>query len=184
MLQPTLETERLMLRPFNLDDAKQVQKLAGDKLVASTTMNIPHPYENGMAENWINTHTIKFNEGKGIVFAITLRKSGELVGAISLMNIIESHRAELGYWIGVPYWNRGYCTEAGRAVLRYGFMDLGLNRIHARYLSRNPASGRVLEKIGMFYEGTRKQHILKWNVFEDLELMGILRVDWKKQHDQ
>jgi RimJ/RimL family protein N-acetyltransferase len=183
ILQPTLETERLILRPFSLDDAKQVQMLAGDKLVASTTLSIPHPYKDGMAENWINTHAEKLNEGKGVVFAITLNNSGKLVGAISLMNIVEGHRAELGFWVGVPYWNKGYCTEAGRAVLQYGFMDMGLNRIHASYLSRNPASGRVMEKLGMFYEGTRKQHIFKWSVFEDLKLMGILRTDWEKQQN-
>lgn len=182
--QPILETERLKLRPFSLEDAKQVQILAGDKQVASTTLNIPHPYENGIAEKWISTHDETYNEGKGVVFAITMMKSGELVGAISLMNMVEGHQAELGYWVGVPYWNNGYCTEAGKAVLRYGFKDRGLNRIHASYLTRNPASSRVMEKLGMISEGIRKEHVLKWGVFEDLGLMGILRVDWDMQNIQ
>lgn len=178
--QPTLETERLTLRPFSLDDARTVQRLAGDKLIASTTLNIPHPYENGMAEDWISKHDETFNEGKGVTFAITA-KSGELVGAISLMNIVEGHQAELGYWVGVPYWNRGICTEAGEAVLRYGFIDRGLNRVYASYLTRNPASRRVMEKLGMVPEGILRAHALKWGAHEDLGLMGILKTDWAKQ---
>ena len=175
--QPNLETTRLILRPFKLSDAKKVQILAGDKQVASTTLMIPHPYPDGAAEEWIKTHKEKYASGRGVYFAITLKENGELVGAINLLNIIDSQRGELAYWVGVPYWNKGYCTEAGEAVLSYGFLDRGLNRIHARYFSRNHASGRVLEKLGMIHEGTQRQHVLKWGVYEDMELMGILRAE-------
>jgi len=178
--QPVLETERLILRPFQLCDADTVEKLAGDKQIASTTLNVPHPYPKGGAKEWIATHESTYLEGRGVVYAITL-KNDELVGSIGLSNLVQNHQAELGYWVGVPYWNKGYCTEAAEAVLEYGFEVLGLNRIHACYLSRNPASGRVLEKLGMGHEGTRKQHILKWGVFEDLALMGVLRKDWEQK---
>ena len=179
--QSILETERLILRPFQISDSETVEKLAGDKQIASTTLHIPHPYPKGGAAEWIATHEPKYLEGKGVVYAITLKNNGELVGSISLMNMVKGHQAELGYWVGVPYWSKGICTEAGNALLEYGFETLGLNRVHACYLSRNPASGRVMEKLGMRYEGTRRQHILKWGVYEDLELKGILRSDWKKQ---
>ena len=179
--QPVLETDRLVLRPFRLTDAKDAQTLAGHREVASTTYNIPHPYEDGMAETWISTHKDTFKQGKGVTYAMTLKKDGRLVGCISLMGLTLGHQGELGYWIGVPYWGKGYCTEAGEALLEYGFTELDLNRIHASYFSRNPASGRVMEKLGMTYEGTRKQHILKWNKFEDLALKGILRKDWIKR---
>jgi RimJ/RimL family protein N-acetyltransferase len=177
--QPILETERLLLRPFHLSDATIVQKLAGDKRIASTTFNIPNPYPDGGAEEWIATHESKYLEGKGVVYAITLKKSGDLIGAISLAILSEHNQAELGYWVGVPYWNQGFCTEAGRAILEYGFETKGLNRIHACYLSRNPASGRVMEKLGMSHEGKRRQHVLKWGVYEDLELKGIIQSDWE-----
>jgi len=177
--QPVLETKRLILRPFKLSDSEQVQKLAGNKQIASTTLMIPHPYPDGAAEEWIKTHNEKYVSGRGVYFAITLKENGELVGAVNLLGIVESQRGELAYWVGVPYWNKGYCTEAGDAVLRYGFLDRGLNRIHARYFSRNPASGRVLEKLGMVHEGTQRQHVLKWCVYEDMELMGILRSEWE-----
>jgi len=179
--QPTLETERLLLRPFSLSDAADVQRLAGDFAIADTTQTIPHPYEDGMAEQWISTHAERFAQGKVATFAVVLKPQGTLVGAISLTDIDKGHQAELGYWIGKPYWNQGLCTEAGQAVLRYGFETLGLIRVHSRHISRNPASGRVMRKLGMQHEGRRIQHVRKWDKFEDLELYGILKADWLGQ---
>ena len=95
----------------------------------------------------------------------------------------QNNSAELGYWIGKPYWNSGYATEASRAVLKYGFEVLGLNRIHASHFRRNPASGRIMEKIGMKYEGCLRQHFKKWGKFEDLETYGILRSEYATAND-
>lgn len=81
-----------------------------------------------------------------------------------------------GYW-GKPYWNQGYCSEAGKAVLQYAFAELGLLRIHASHIGRNPASGRVMRKLGMQHEGSRRQHVRKGDECEDLEVYGILRND-------
>ncbi|MCX7005169.1 MAG: GNAT family N-acetyltransferase [bacterium] len=180
----TLQTERLLLRPFALADAPDVQRLAGERAVADTTLNIPHPYENGMAEEWIGTHQAKFNAGELANFAVVLRATSELVGAIGLVINRRFDRAELGYWIGRPYWKQGYCTEAAGAVLAYGFTALNLNRIHATYLSRNPASGRVMEKIGMTREGFLRQHAKKWDTYEDLVAYAILRDDWQRCRPQ
>ena len=167
-----------MLRPFRTADAEQVQRLAGDRAVADTTLNIPHPYEDGMAEKWISNHRDWFERGEQAVFAITLRSDGTLIGAVGLRIEREDQRAELGYWIGRPYWGQGYCTEAARAVLGFGFQQLGLNRIYARHFIRNPASGRVMQKLGMSHEGRLRQHVRKWDAFEDLELYGILKSQW------
>lgn len=171
----------MILRPFRLTDANDVQTLAGHRKVASTTYNIPHPYEDGMAETWISKHEETFRQGKGVVYAMTLKEGGNLIGAISLMGLILGHKAELGYWVGVPYWGKGYCTEAGKALLGYGFSVLDLNRIHACYFTRNPASGRVMKKLGMSYEGTQRQHTLKWGKYEDITLMAILKKEWGKK---
>jgi ribosomal-protein-alanine N-acetyltransferase len=173
--RPTLTTPRLILRPFALGDAPDVQRLAGAREVASTTLNIPHPYTDGMAEQWIATHQESYARGEFVIFAIVLRANQALIGATSL-HIHRPHvQAELGYWIGTAYWNRGYCSEAAQAVLRYGFDVLGLHRIHASYMTRNPASGRVMQKIGMTYEGCLRQHVQKWGIFEDIAIYGILR---------
>jgi len=176
--QPTLHTPRLLLRPFTLADAADVQRLAGAREIASTTAVIPHPYEDGMAEEWISTHAPALAEGRSITYAITLAETGELCGAIGLSLTPEHQRAELGYWVGVPYWGRGYCTEAALAVRDLGFSELGLHRVEAVHLARNPASGRVMQKIGMRHEGTLREHVLKWGVFETIECYAILRSEW------
>lgn len=172
-----ITTERLILRRFTLADAPDVQRLAGDKLIAATTLEIPHPYENGMAEQWISTHLKEIEEGKLSNFAITLKETGQLIGAIGLHINARFNRAELGYWVGVPYWNKGYCTEAARAVLKHGFEDLKLHRIFAHYFSNNPASGKVMEKIGMKYEGYLRQHACKDGQYFDLIMYAILKSD-------
>jgi len=178
---PTIETDRLLLRPFTLADAPDVQRLASERDIASTTLNIPHPYEDGMAEQWIEAHEERYEKGELANFAVVLRSDDSLIGSIGL-SINQQHAyAELGYWIGKPYWNRGYCTEAAEAVVRYGFEVLGLKRICACHFKRNPASERVLRKIGMTHEGCLRQHVKKWGVFEDLEQYGILKSGYESR---
>ena len=177
---PTLETERLVLRPFCQGDAAEVSRFAGDRSVAATTSNIPHPYDEGMACEWIAEHQLMFEKDGGVVFAITLKADGSLVGAVGLSSMAKAHQAELGYWIGKPYWGLGYCTEAAREVLEYAFGVLRLSRVHAGHFARNPASGRVMQKIGMRREGCRRHHIKKWGQLEDLEIYGILDEEWRE----
>ena len=181
---PTLETDRLILRPFRLADATEVQRLAGDRAIADTTLNIPHPYKDGMAEEWISKHQDAFDKEQGVTFAITRKPDGVLVGAISLMGMTKGHQAELGYWVGKPYWNQGYCTEAGQAILRYAFAELGFVRVHSCHITRNPASGRVMQKLGMRHEGCRRQHVRKWDKAEDLELYGVLKQELEQTANQ
>jgi len=176
--QPTLETLRLILRPFCIDDASAVQQLAGDREIADTTLNIPHPYADGMAESWIETHRPGYETDSAVTFAVVLGDRASLIGAIGLTIDRRFNRAELGYWTGKPYWNKGYATEAANAVIEFGFTDLRLNRIYARHLARNPSSGRVMEKIGMQQEGTARQDMMKWEKYEDMVSYGILRDDW------
>ncbi len=174
---PVLVTGRLTLRQFNLHDAPRVRELAGDFLVADTTLNIPHPYPEGAAAEWINHHQASWDAGVALTLAIVRQSDGELMGAISLGIRAEQERAEMGYWLGVPFWNQGYTTEAARAVLRYGLSTLGLHRIYAQHFARNPASGRVMQKAGMKYEGCLRSHILKEGRFEDVMIYGMLRSD-------
>lgn len=181
---PEIRTARLLLRPFRPDDAPRVRELAGEREIAATTTNIPHPYEEGMAEAWIGAQAERRAAGQGVVFAVQLRpdltrredalEPGALVGAVGLELDPQNRQAELGYWIGRPCWNRGLASEAARAVLRYGFEELGLNRIHASHFGNNPASGRVLARIGMVREGCRRRHVRKWGRYEDLVLYGVL----------
>jgi ribosomal-protein-alanine N-acetyltransferase len=173
ILQEVIRTERLILRPFALTDAPRVKALAGDQRIYETTLCIPYPYEEGMAESWISTHQRCFYEGHGVVFAICL-SNGLLIGAASLSRVGLYNRAELGYWIGIGYWNNGYCTEAAGAIVEYGFETLGFHKISGRHLAGNRASGRVLEKTGMLLEGVLRDDVMKDGEYVTVELYGMV----------
>jgi ribosomal-protein-alanine N-acetyltransferase len=178
MAQPTLTSQRLILRPFRVQDAAAVQVLVGDRDIAANTLNIPHPYPEGQAERWIATHEGRFERLEGATFAIVPRDSEKLIGAIGLEINQQHNRAELGYWVGKPYWNRGFATEAVQAVLGYAFNALEMGRVYASHFRRNPASGRVMQKVGMRHEGRLRRHVRKWGSYLDLEIYGILREEY------
>jgi [ribosomal protein S5]-alanine N-acetyltransferase len=175
MTASVLETRRLELRPWGEADIPELLPLISAREVAATTLRIPHPYEEKHAREFL-AGVRGENE---LRLAIRLRHDGRLCGGVGLHPEAQHNRAELGYWLGVPYWGNGYATEAATAVVRYGFEQLKLNRIFATYFTHNPASGKVLRKIGMKYEGCMRQHVLKWGEFVDLEFYSILRQEWK-----
>ena len=178
--QRILETARLRLRPFEASDAEPLQKLAGARAVAEGTLLIPHPYPLTEAVEWIATRPEALECGN-VVYAITLRSSSELIGAIGFVVRPQHDKGELGYWIGEPYWGRGFATEAAGAIIRYGFETFDLNRLSAVHFARNPASGRVLQKNGMRHEGSLRQDLKKWDEYVDVEVYGILRSEWKAE---
>jgi ribosomal-protein-alanine N-acetyltransferase len=170
-----LQTERLTLRAHALSDIPALIPLIGAREVAATTLRIPHPYTESDARDFIAATQEDFSSGSGLRLGIVLRASDTLCGGVGLRIKADHRRAELGYWIGVPYWGNGYATEAARAVVKYGFETLGLHRIFASHFANNPASARVLRKIGMRHEGSLRAHILKWGEFLDLEMYGMVR---------
>jgi ribosomal-protein-alanine N-acetyltransferase len=181
---PVLETERLVLRLITFEDIPDIQRLAGDKDVASQTSDseIPQP---GAEEQWFKKRQEEFEKGEAVDFVIIHRDEGTLIGAIGLgAEYKQDESMQLGYWIGKPYWNQGYCTEAARAVVKYGFDALHLNRIFARHFGSNPTSGRVMQKIGMKYEGTMRKAIQKWGRFEDMACYAILKSEFNLQRDE
>ncbi|MBI5931428.1 MAG: GNAT family N-acetyltransferase [Chloroflexi bacterium] len=178
---PVITTERLILRSFTLDDASELARVINAPEIATMTLNIPYPYPAQMAVDWINGLEERYLSGANVNFAITLRSTGEMGGSIGLVINPRHQHAEMGYWLAVPLWGKGYVTEAARACLEFGFETLGLHRIFAGHYARNPASGRVMQKMGMTYEGTFRQHLLKDGVFEDNVVYGILREDWERQ---
>jgi [ribosomal protein S5]-alanine N-acetyltransferase len=169
-----LQTSRLLLRSIGREDIPALVRLAGAREIAATTLGIPHPYVEEDARNYVSKSEEDFLAGRSVIFAICKLPESEFCGAIGLI-IAEAHRrAELGYWVGVPNWNRGYATEAAKAVLAFGFHTLRLNRIYAHHTSGNTGSRRVIQKIGMRHEGCFRQHVQKWNKFIDIENYGIL----------
>ena len=175
---PTIRTARLLLRPFARADASAVTEFAGAFEIADTTISIPHPYSLELAIDWIAGHRRARQRGQGFRFAITQAESAQLVGCVELRNIDHEHaQAELGFWVATRFWRLGYASEAGSAVVRFGFESLGLNRIYAFHMARNPASGKVLQKLGMQREGVLRQRVKKWGRFEDVMAYAVLRSD-------
>jgi [ribosomal protein S5]-alanine N-acetyltransferase len=161
-----------------LGDAAEVQRLAGAREIADTTLAIPHPYELNHALAWIEQQQRETPDGSTLTFAVRLSPAESLIGAAGLRDIDPEHRqAELGFWIGREWWGQGYAREAAGAVVRFGFETLGLNRICAHHMARNPASGRVLHALGMQREGVLRQRVRKWGKYEDVVLYAILRTD-------
>lgn len=173
-----LKTARLLLRPLEQTDIPAIVRLAGAREIASMTANIPHPYTEQDARDFLARASEEFRAGRSVSFAICVSPARELCGGMGL-NITPAHRhAELGYWIGVPFWRNGYATEAARAVAAFGFETLALHRIYAFHFAGNAASGRVLEKIGMSREGRSREHVKKWDRFIDLENYGLLKSEF------
>ncbi|MBM3330786.1 GNAT family N-acetyltransferase [candidate division WOR-3 bacterium] len=176
---PVIETARLTLRPFSLADAGRAQQMCNDWEIASTTLAIPHPYPDGAAEQWISTHADSFRQGTDVILAITLRPGGQVIGSVGL-SVNKNHgRGELGYMVAKESWNRGYCTEAARAMMSFGFSTLGLDRIQAGHFPRNPASGRVMQKLGMTREGVLRQYVSNRGTREDIVMYAILRSEFE-----
>jgi RimJ/RimL family protein N-acetyltransferase len=178
MNQNPLDTERLLLRPFERADAGRTAELAGDEVISDTTIRIPHPYTETMAAEWIETHASIRENGLALFYAIELKVSGELVGSVGLDLDFVNGRADMGYWIGKEFWGSGYATEAASRLLRHAFMELKLHKVSAHHFARNPASGRVLEKIGMKREGLLKEHVRNSGRWEDIVQYGILESDF------
>lgn len=179
-----LETKRLLLRKLTAADADRIEMLAGDYDVAKTTLNIPHPYPEGSAQDFIESRH-RAEEKKIIdAFAIVEKESALFIGLINLNLSAPHRRGELAYWIGKDYWGKGYGTEAVEALLAYGFHELHLHRIYAAAFTSNPGSWRVMEKAGLRHEGTLRQHVARLGAFHDLVYYGLLKEEYDEGFDR
>jgi len=166
----------IVLRTFDARDAQRVQLLAGERDVAETTALIPHPYPDGAAEAWIAAQALERTAGREFTYAVTSIEDDMLVGAIGLRPVTSEH-GNLGFWIGRPYWGRGYATAAARAVIALAFALLDVDTLTAAHLVRNPASGRVMEKCGMQLRATEtREHR---GTREEICVRAITRDAWE-----
>lgn len=177
-----LETDRLTLRPLYAADAPRLVELADDFDVAAGTASMPHPYTVADAEQFIARFIDCGPDSPDHVFALVLKSEGSPIGVIGLHEMRDYRRAEMGYWLGKPYWNRGYASEAARRVVDFGFETRDLNRIYAACYAPNVGSARVMQKAGMTYEGTLRQHYIRFGVVHDAHYYGILRSEWEAAH--
>ena len=175
---PTLETERLLLRCFEMKDAPVVQQLLSDPEVTGNLMDTTLPFTLEDAEQMITRSHQAVEANTAYMFAVVRKSNDTLVGYCDVEVQRHHKRGEIAYWIGRPYWWQGYATEAAKRVVRFAFEDLGLNRVFAYVLKRNTASAGVLTKAGLKLEGTQRQSIEKDGVLEDVEFYGLLREDY------
>jgi RimJ/RimL family protein N-acetyltransferase len=168
---PVLKTERLVLRAPSASDVPAMVKFAGDRRVAENTARIPHPYGVADAERFLAEAN---RQSGGATFAVVL--DGAMVGACGIE--VRPDEVELGYWIGVPFWSRGYATEAVRAVIDYGFGELGHEALQAGARVSNPASRRVLEKCGFQWTSVRLCRIRAINSAAPVDRFRLDRGLW------
>lgn len=175
--QLTLENETLLMRPLESRDASAILDLAAAPEIAANTF-VPHPYPPEAAGDFIRLGRERWHSDEAYVFGIIEKSSQCFAGCMGIHPVPEHNRAEVGYWIGKPYWGRGLATSALRLLLRFGFETLKLNRVEAGHFDHNPASGRVMQKAGMRLESRRRKYVLHREQYQDVLWYAILRGDY------
>jgi len=158
---PKLQTKRLLLDRIGLSDISDIVAYAGNIKIMENTRSIPHPYHEEDAISWMHMANTGFKAKDNYMFAIRFGDTLALIGGIGLTIDKENNRAELGYWLAEEFWNKGLTTEAVKAILKFGFEELKLNKILAVCLTSNEASGNVMIKNGMVKEAEFKDHDVK-----------------------
>ncbi len=175
----TLETERLLLRRFTIDDAPQMfQNWAGDTAVTEF-LTWPTHTSVKMSEEYITFLLDRYPRPSTYDWAITLKDEGRLVGSIGVVDIKEATECvHVGYCIGKQWWNRGITSEAFARVIRFLMDEVKVNRIDSRHDPKNPNSGRVMKKCGLRYEGTLRESDINNKGLCDADWYGLLRREY------
>lgn len=176
--QPIIETSRLKMRPLKASDSSLIEKNASIREIADTMISLPHPYPAGEAERYIARQQTEHESGLSVAFIIEHKDDGCFCGLAEIRAIDREHsQAELSFWMVVDVWGRGYMSEAVHELVQYAINNIGINRLYAYHMLRNPASGHVLKKNGFRQEGLLRQRVRKWGQYEDVALWAILRED-------
>lgn len=177
---PQLSTPRLILRALEMDQAEVLFTLANGPKIADNTANIPSPYTLETAQDFIAGSVEKYCAGELLSLGMHVRETGELIGMVSLRLNARHHAGHLGGWVAAHSRNQGYAAEAASALMDFGFTELGLQRVGSQCFGRNKESARVMEKIGLRYEGCMRQAFLKNGVYEDLLGFATVREHWER----
>ncbi len=172
-----IKTERLVLRPWKIDDAEALAKIGNNLNIARNMRDrFPHPYLTANALLFIKEFE-KENPQK--VFGIFL--NDEPIGSCGVFQEADIYRknAEIGYWIGEPFWNKGYATEAVTAIIKYGFSTFEIERIYAAVFHYNLSSKKVVEKLGFTFEATHHNRVFKNREYYDELIYSVWKKDWK-----
>lgn len=167
---PIITTARLLFSKPDNKIISELVSLAQDPEISQNTLNFPFPYSIDHAKKWIEMADKNFENKESFVFALIIQETGEFIGGIGIHPSASKTKAEIGYWIGKKFRNKGYATEAVERILKFGFEDLELEMIYATHFTYNPISGNILKKVGMAHKGILKEHYQKNGKFEDVIL--------------
>ncbi|MBB6672145.1 GNAT family N-acetyltransferase [Cohnella nanjingensis] len=173
-----LETERLLIREFTMDDAEAVHRYASDPIVTQYTIWGPNTEEETRAYMKLMMEMREQQPRRGYEWAMTLRDGGALIGGCGL-HVSEPAQGEIGYCLNPAYWRQGYASEAAEALLRFGFGTLGLHRIYATCRPGNIGSAKVMQHVGMQYEGRLREHMRHKGSWHDSFLYSILEQEYE-----
>ena len=180
-MNTVLTTPRLRLSPPTVADVPRILELVNDPVIAAFTLAIPHPYTEADAITWLSILNAGWRERSAFSFAIRTAGDG-MVGAVGLHRSAKYGHAELGYWMGAPFRNRGYVREAVGAVIDFGFRETEVRRIQAIHHIDNPASGAVLLANGLRHEATLDDYVLRNGESWTVKQYRILRAEWANQN--
>lgn len=175
---PVFETKRLMLRQLSPADAEDYFEIASSPVVTAQTTWKRHLILED-SKNYIKKIMQRYENQEEYHWAIVYQQTGKVIGRTGLIRIDPEHdKAELGYVLSHHYWNQGIVTEATRAVIDYAFCELGINRVEARCNAHNTGSYRVMEKLGLQFEGLLRQQLKIHGVYVDQRMYAIIRDDY------
>lgn len=167
---PKIETERLILRKITLDDAEDMYLYASDEEVTRYVIWDTHSSLSDTIE-FINTFLSQYH----LPWGIELKENGKFIGTVHFVWWQPEHSAEIGYVLSREYWGKGLITEAARAIITFGFESMNLVRIQARCFLENKASERVMQKLGMSFEGISRKAMYVKGEYKDLKVYSILK---------
>ncbi|MGF6848873.1 ribosomal-protein-alanine N-acetyltransferase [Chitinophaga sp. W3I9] len=177
---PELYTSRLKLRKVERDDLGALLKYANNKRISENILNISYPYKEEDAAFWIDLALKAYVTGERVVFAINLKEHNEFIGAVGLSIDTRHNHAEMGYWIGEPFWGKGLMTEAVKEVLNFGFNTLHLHKIYATVFPDNSASEKILINSGLVKEGELVDQYKIGDVYKTVFQYRLIKYEYEK----
>ncbi len=179
----TIETGKLILRKFKIEDAKDMFKNWGSDNEVTKYLTWPAHKSVEDSEKIISMWLKEYDSLKNYQWGIELKESGEAIGSISVVNIKEDiDTVEVGYCIGKKFWKQGITSEAFSALIPFFFEEVQVNRIESHHDINNPNSGRVMAKCGLIKEGVHRQASKNNTGICDIAIYGLVRDDWQRSH--
>ncbi len=178
---PTLETERLVLRRMKPIDSRDMYEYSRLPEVTRCLLWEPHK-DHAQTLDYLQYLQTRYRAGDFYDWALIERESGRMIGTCGFTSLdFTNNSAEVGYVLNPEFWGRGLAAEAVRRVMRFGFMELNVHRIEAKYMIENTQSRRVMEKCGMTFEGVRRSSMYVKGKYRDIGVCAILSEEYIRE---